>query len=331
VACVALEHCLACYIEKVKPAELKKDEKQEEKKPTTEEAPRPKEIKDKADDTGLAPVTGRVSPPPSRETVALARKALAEAKAKQAAVVPSPLAPGNRGLANIINYAIDGSRTSSTVVMSPVPMTGSPPLNSDSFVPATTQVPVTEPMLSPPVTPANAPGLAKVTATTFKPVEMPPAPPAVVAPVVAPAPMITEPIKPKIGPVMAVPATDSHRIPPPELTKAIEIMQNHPDVHVRHNAVRSLATMNWREHPEAVGGLVHCARSDKEAALRVACVRYLALMKACTPLVMTGLRPMLDDSDEWIRDETRKALDQLQTWLPKDAAMLQSPLVQAEK
>ena len=46
-------------------------------------------------------------------------------------------------------------------------------------------------------------------------------------------------------------------------------------------------------------------------------LRSLAAMKACTPEVMTGLKPMTADADEWVRQEAAQALNYLQTFMSK--------------
>ena len=105
----------------------------------------------------------------------------------------------------------------------------------------------------------------------------------------------------------------------PELEKwCLETLRDAPDPEVRHTAVKMLATVNWQDNPEAVMALVHTARTDKHPGMRVASVRSLASMKACTPEVMTGLKPMTADPDEWIRSETMQALSYLQTVMHSD-------------
>jgi hypothetical protein len=103
----------------------------------------------------------------------------------------------------------------------------------------------------------------------------------------------------------------------PKVLRCLEQLHDSPDPEVRHAAVKTLSGMNWHEHPEVVMALVHAARHDKHPGMRVASIRALGTMKACTPEVMTGLKPMLADSDEWIRVETSQALAYLQTFRSK--------------
>ena len=101
------------------------------------------------------------------------------------------------------------------------------------------------------------------------------------------------------------------------MLKCLETLRDAADPEVRYSAAKTLAACNWHEHPEAVSGLLYAARNDKHANMRVACIRSLAAMKASTPEVMTGLKPLTNDSDDWIRQEATRALAYLQTCLNK--------------
>jgi hypothetical protein len=105
----------------------------------------------------------------------------------------------------------------------------------------------------------------------------------------------------------------------PKMLRCLETLRDATDPEVRHTAVKMLATVNWHENPEAVMALVHAARTDKHPGMRVASVRSLVSMKACTPEVLTALKPMTADPDEWIRTETTQALTYLQTVATTDS------------
>lgn len=133
------------------------------------------------------------------------------------------------------------------------------------------------------------------------------APPVAAKTTVAEAPKILKPV-PVTPTASTAPATLD-----PKILRCLETLRDAQDPEVRHNAVKTLAACNWREHPEAVSGLIYAARNDNHAGLRVACLRSLTSMKVNTPEVITGLKPMMSDSDEWIRQETAKALANLQS------------------
>jgi HEAT repeat protein len=101
----------------------------------------------------------------------------------------------------------------------------------------------------------------------------------------------------------------------PTILHCLETLRDSHDPEARHAAIRTLANCDWHEHREALSGLIYAARYDEHPGMRVAAIRLLVSVKAGTPEVITGLKPLLNDKDEWIRHETSQALAVLQTSL----------------
>lgn len=203
---------------------------------------------------------------------------------------PAPAATGAPAAARPMNQTpapIATGTSAPTVTGTP---TAARPMN-----PTPTTPPAELRLMNPVATPAPA---------ELRPLR--PAPAAVPVPVTTPAPAATLGAAPAAR--LAAPRTIDAKV-----LKCLETLRDAPDPEVRHTAVKMLASVNWQENPEAVLALVHTARTDKHPGMRVASVRTLASMKACTPEVMTGLKPMTADKDEWIRSETTQALTYLQT------------------
>jgi hypothetical protein len=254
--------------------------------------------------TGAAPTVKKGSGKPSRELLEHAKRTLAMAKAHQAnhggnplAIGDEPLPAGQRSLAGLANYVVNG---------------GSKPAPVQTAMP-----PVAQPVAQPIAKPTYAP--------ISQPIAQPVAPPKATAPVVRtpekPTPVVAEPVKFKPISTTSAAEPGSPRVDPTVL-RNLDTLRNAPEPEARHKAVQWLAGCNWREHPAAISGLIYAARTDKHAGLRVACIRSLAKMKAGTPEVITGLKPMTNDPDEWIRHETTQALNQLQALAPTQTASL---------
>jgi hypothetical protein len=119
-------------------------------------------------------------------------------------------------------------------------------------------------------------------------------------------------------PLPPIPLAEEVREIEPSVLCCLTTLRTAEDPQMRYTAVRALAALDWREHPEAVGGLVYAARHDQNPGLRVGSIRGLASLKACTPEVLTGLRPLTTDPDPWIQQEARQALDYLQSLATKE-------------
>lgn len=343
VAQMALEKCLQCpeaiMIEEPLPDDT--DRRMEEDR-GSDRLPNPRNANDPGSAKPLNPPppppaappgtipsfgpTARGSGKPSRELIEKAKRTLAMAQAKNP-VVEERLPSGQRSIAGLANYVMSGPQTAAPVMSRQTSAPAEAVAARPSAPPATiTRAPAPQAAPSPTVARAPiqqmqpvAPLNVEVRSPAFaRPAATPPAmlqPPAA-APITASSyrtvPVTPEPVKPV-------------RTIDPVVLKCLETLRDAQDPEVRHGAVRTLVALNWREHPEAISGLIYAARNDKHAGMRVACIRALAAMKAGTPEVMTGLKPMANDDDAWIRQETLQALSYLQTFLPPQTASLQSP------
>jgi hypothetical protein len=283
VAMMALERCLSCFIEPIASEEEKKEEKKE-----GEEIPKPRKLDDPNAPAEIKPLAIEHPPEsnkqnyssrkPTKELVDRARLAVAQAKVKLANTPASPqiLQTGQRSLFHIAQYAVDG-KPEQRPAPAPTP---------EPFRPAPLAKPKVEskPVASRPVA---KPAVTSALSTTPKSIAMAP----------APKPVADEPAP--------------HTIDPTVL-KCLETLRDAEDPEVRHTAVRSLAAKDWHDHPEVLLGLLYSARQDKHPGMRVVCIRHLVTIKAATPEVVTGLNALAQDSDAWIRQEAKTALDTLQ-------------------
>lgn len=81
----------------------------------------------------------------------------------------------------------------------------------------------------------------------------------------------------------------------------------------REWAAERLGRLDWRTEPRIVEALVKTAREDAAPTVRAACVRTLVRMKVNSPLVLTQVRALQDDSDARVRQEVEQALGVLLT------------------
>lgn len=122
----------------------------------------------------------------------------------------------------------------------------------------------------------------------------------------------TTPITTAYRPIAPAAEPKETRRVDPTVLRCLETLRDAPDPEVRHAAVQTLVSCDWRKNPESISGLIYAARFDKHAGMRVACIRSLAAMKARTPEVMNGLNQLLSDKDDWIRAESKQAIAYLQ-------------------
>lgn len=309
VAMMALERCLTCpeamEIIEAPPA----DDKEDEERPT-EEMPAPKRVEPGTD----KPKTGRSDVPatlpasqnaasakrgsgkPSRALLEKAHRTLALAKAREARTpisASSILPAGERSLAGLARYAVHGGNAPSSQVVRVQHV-------NTRLLPESVTA-QGEPTLAQ----SSAAGRPAESNSVSYSAELPDN--LRTTPNVRPG-RATSPYRPVEIEFLAAQATNVD----PKVSKYLETLQNATDAEIRHSAVLALAALDWHEHPAAVSSLLHAARHDSHAGLRVACIRSLVRMKAATPEVITGLRPMIVDTDEWIRQETIHALAALQ-------------------
>ncbi len=311
VAMMALERCLTCpeavEIMEAPPADDKDQERPTEEMP----APRPVEPgsdKPKTSRSDLptptdptppqyGPSTKRGSGKPSRAQLEKAYRTLAAAKAREARETSRPgalLPAGDRSLAGLARYAVNGGGGSS----SPVTRVGyaSPRLVTEPQVaPVRTQATDTSALTSGSTRERSASAASELpdslrTTPTVRLTK-------------TPSPYRTLHVE---SPADKVTGLD------PKVSVCLETLQSHADPETKHGAVLALAALDWHQQPVAISALLYVARHDSHAGLRVACIRSLARMKAATPEVITGLRPLIVDADEWIRQETIQALSLLQ-------------------
>ena len=302
IACMALERCLGCPDAMAVEEEPKSiDERKEEPR---EEAPRrlndPNGSKPVAPGTQLTPQNGPAFGPtvkgsgkPGRALIEHARQtvAVAQARIEKSAVAAQPSIPaGQRSLTGLANYVINGNQSAQN-------QTSMPP------VAATTNVPAVARTAGPQAAPRPLPSKpaiadAPAAASASMPVKIAP---------VNPNPTVNEP-------VTSTPES-SRRTIDPTILHCLETLRDAQDPETRHAAVRTLASCNWHEHPEAITGLIYAARYDHHAGMRVAAIRSLVSIKAGTPEVISGLKPLISDPDEWIRHEATQAINVLQTSL----------------
>lgn len=79
----------------------------------------------------------------------------------------------------------------------------------------------------------------------------------------------------------------------------------------REWAAESMASVDWRAHPEVVTALVKASREDPAATVRAGCIRCMAKMNANTPSVIQAVQSLKTDADARVRQEADQALNSL--------------------
>jgi hypothetical protein len=300
IASMALDRCLCCpeamaVVEEPVPVNDGKELREEPR-----HLEEPGGSKPVTPGTPLTPQSGpsfgpsaRTSGKPSRAQIEHARQTLVLAQARIAHNVSAaePTIPtGQRSIAGLANYVLNGAPNVQK------PQTAMPPTAPSMAVHAVARTTTTAPATS-----SDAVRPVPVTVT----ISDVPASPSLQSP-----PKSATPVNPVVTRNQPEPA--KHAIDPTVL-HSLETLRDAQDPEARHAAIRTLAACDWHQQPEALKGLIYAARYDQHAGMRVASIRLLASMKAGTPEVITGLKPMLYDQDDWIRHETSQALAVLQT------------------
>jgi hypothetical protein len=79
----------------------------------------------------------------------------------------------------------------------------------------------------------------------------------------------------------------------------------------REWAVETLATMDWRTHPQIFDALLTAAREDPAATVRSCCVRCLSAMNVSPSILAMTLQSLKNDRDPRVRHEVEQALSKL--------------------
>jgi hypothetical protein len=79
----------------------------------------------------------------------------------------------------------------------------------------------------------------------------------------------------------------------------------------REWAAQSMASVDWRAHPQVVQALTTAAKEDPAATVRAGCVHSLAKMNANTAPVITVIRELKKDPDPRVRQVAEQALTTL--------------------
>lgn len=75
----------------------------------------------------------------------------------------------------------------------------------------------------------------------------------------------------------------------------------------REYAIRDLARVDWKSHPEVVDAMIHCAKEDPAATVRVACIQALVNMQVDTVAALTTIQSLKFDRDASVRGEADTA------------------------
>ncbi|HEV3386978.1 MAG TPA: HEAT repeat domain-containing protein [Gemmata sp.] len=331
VAAIGLERCLSCYM----PPPVEKDNvevKPELKSPETlpnDPGPGIKKLNGdappallKLPDDANSKKTGKNVPnpdnqKPTRESIMAAWRTLNEFNALlEASRARIAAQSGDRSsVYSIIKNTAPPSespvmQTSVAVTQTPPLPQGSQPASTPSRAslgqPKTDSTPIS---VSPPIVGQSAPSYPPATdplATT----------PVVSSPKALPSNVPSSPIEEQPEPKIAAPAT-------PASSSAVASQPANPIMPVinqmlyastpmdRHTAIRQVMRFDWQKNPVIMSALLAGAKSDTSPAVRVDCLRHLAVHHMTHPQVIAELAPLTQDSDPWVRDEAVKALAQL--------------------
>jgi len=97
----------------------------------------------------------------------------------------------------------------------------------------------------------------------------------------------------------------------PELLQVIKVLRESPYPAQREWASNTMATYDWRAHPEVVQVLLQGAQQDPAATVRASCVYSLGRMNAASEPVVSILYTLRNDGDPRVRQEVEQALVRL--------------------
>jgi len=280
-AAVALERCLACYVPPP------------EEPPEPKPAPAPKlEVKPDPKGEGEPKKGPEVTPPsippaddqptqrnaPSPRQVRRARETLADFQALMAVSAPRiqpEVSPREKSFVHLLQASFTGPA-------SPPPVQATVVQAAAATVPTPTPAVSARPVFAPP---------ADTRAAKLVPLQLPPQAEPTIVPAAA--------VAPKVVP----PADESATL------KEISLRcLNAADVPGQHQAIRELMRYDWHAQPLVAATLLHGARDTRfPEAVRVDCVRMLAIGKVTHPQVLQGLTGLAEDPNKWVREEATKA------------------------
>lgn len=338
-AAIALEKCLACYVQTGTPDDLKPDDDCPKKdvKPQGE-LKKGGEKSSVQDDSGKATGMFASATRKQAERAKEVLTAFVDTYATTEAMYGTRTATGARNQPGILEASAQVKAPNLTV--NPAAHAALPPAPAPKLTPPPSRM--TEPQVTA-KRPVEAPAPV-VNRVKFKPeAETPPAPLQVVEPATPPlqvvepvaAPPVTVPLTPVVSGPVVVPAAEPVATPveikstetkpaeavatvPPvagddakeveQLVHKVLLSETTAD---QHAAIRKLVKFDWTNHPLVASCLVAGAKSNATDAVRVDCIRHLAHYQMSHKDVLTALADLCADSDPWVRDEAAKAVESL--------------------
>jgi hypothetical protein len=299
-AAVALERCLACYVQSGGGADaLKPDPDCGKKKEEKKEEDKGKEGTTKPKEGVSAPGNS----PPTAKQVERAREVLsgfADAYSTTEAMHGAKAATGSRKTPGILEVWSSTPVAATTPAMTPASYVARTPAPAPVLPGRTTDTVTAR------VPDAPAPSLNRV---KFKPeAETAPATEVTAPPVTGPVVPAVETTAPAVDakPAEAVADPDAKMVE--ELVHKVLLSESAAD---QHAAIRKLVKYDWTAHPLVASCLVAGAKSASTDAVRVDCIRHLAHLQMAHKDVLAALAELCSDTDPWVREEAGKACETL--------------------